>query len=299
MFVLDHRNVAKERRPLSLECISAFSGGSRPQAAATGCYRAYRATEPAGAVSARSGHAPCRATTIGSDARTQRRRPRPTCLHPRAPSLPNPWGGTFYPTASSLQPCSGLSRHGLEACEPVERLEHRPAFDSPCARLLSAIAGRGEETGLSGRTKKLTTASTGHIRLGTSRCPPASSAGSRKSARFAWPFPNQCNKGLTRNCGPVRGAYWAHLTNICRKPTLFFHDPSQSCTIYLLDRLFVSKADFAANVSLARKGALVMRSPPPIPGASWRFPRLPANTHSQRQSSPCKMISRGRAACRH
>ena len=222
--------------------------------------------------------------------------PRPTCLHPRAPSLPNPWGGTFLPDrfqpAAVLGPVKawpGSVRACGEAGAPA-------SLRQPLRAAAECDRGSGRRNGAF-RSNKETDHCINWPYNARGQPVPAALLRWLGSARFAWPFPNQCNKGLTRNCGPVRGAYWAHLTNICRKPTLFFHDPSQSCTIYLLDRLFVSKADFAANVSLARKGALVMRSP-----NSWSLPEVPAIAREfsfPTASSPCKMIGRGRAASRH
>jgi hypothetical protein len=47
-------------------------------------------------------------------------------------------------------------------------------------------------------------------------------------------------------CNPFRKADRKSLPKFCRKPTPFFHDPSQSCTIYPIDTSIIFWAPFAA-----------------------------------------------------
>jgi len=148
----NHRNVVKERRHCFSNVSGLLLGSSRPYAAATGCYRAAkqrpRGRAPPGRkprVSAHSCDAPCRKTTIATTPNRLQRK----CPHAgAAASIRSVCHGTFSPTAFSLQPCSSLSRHGLEASQFASRVGAAASLDSPCARLLSAIAGRGEETGI-------------------------------------------------------------------------------------------------------------------------------------------------------
>jgi hypothetical protein len=142
LFVLDRRSVAKERRPLSQECIIVFLGGSRPQAAATGCYRAAprgRATEPPSA----SRH--IRVTPPAAGLRS------PRCQSSAAPGSPksiNPKACIgLLPDRFQITAVLGPVEAWPGSVATAERSPCRPAFDSPCARLLSTIAGRGEETG--------------------------------------------------------------------------------------------------------------------------------------------------------
>jgi len=58
------------------------------------------------------------------------------------------------PIASSVPPCSELSRYGLASPKLVERLVRRPTLTAPARARLCNTAGRGEETGFPGRTKK-------------------------------------------------------------------------------------------------------------------------------------------------
>src|SRR5258708_4610960 len=51
------------------------------------------------------------------------------------------------PTASSVPPCSELSRYGLARAEGVERLVRRPTLTAPARVGFCNNAGRGEETG--------------------------------------------------------------------------------------------------------------------------------------------------------
>jgi hypothetical protein len=58
------------------------------------------------------------------------------------------------PTASSVPPCSELSRYGLASAERVERLVRRPTLTAP-ARAGFAILRVGMKKRDSSRTKKL------------------------------------------------------------------------------------------------------------------------------------------------
>ena len=58
------------------------------------------------------------------------------------------------PIASSVPPCSELSRYGLASPKLVERLVRRPTLTAPARAGFANTAGRDEETGFPGRTKK-------------------------------------------------------------------------------------------------------------------------------------------------
>src|SRR5438552_18605967 len=63
---------------------------------------------------------------------------------------PRPKAGSpliVIPTTTSVPPCSGLSRRGLETMEHEATAERRPALTAPCARRRPTRVGRGEETG--------------------------------------------------------------------------------------------------------------------------------------------------------
>jgi hypothetical protein len=55
--------------------------------------------------------------------------------------------GHVIPTTTSVPPCSGLSRRGLETTERVAKRRATADLDSPCARRPPTRVGRGEETG--------------------------------------------------------------------------------------------------------------------------------------------------------
>jgi hypothetical protein len=54
---------------------------------------------------------------------------------------------TVIPTASSVPPCSELSRYGLANVERLERLVRRPTLTVPARAGFGILLGRDEETG--------------------------------------------------------------------------------------------------------------------------------------------------------
>ena len=142
-------------------------------------------------VSAHSCDAPCRWTAVTAmpivTSASVAEVDQPKCMHrPSARPLP---------ACSRARACRGVAwkrRNRREVTAPA-------SLRQPLRAAAECDRGPGRRNGLPDRTKKLTTASTGHTVPGTSR----------------W---------LPQNCSRVRGAFWVRLTNFCRKPTLFFHE---------------------------------------------------------------------------